>query len=289
MTSGSNTQDSFSLVEEDIAFLPHIFEAYRYDLSNRECWLSIVQQCLRCWRIVAETFYEHIPDTGFQRLGLDQILNQYGTDQLPATPTEDSNVTRHPAITDLSEIIALKLLQTKNDNIVLPFPRVLHKETFTLQHHGIDALGYEVKANGYILYVIEIMASIDGNHPPTVVGEHLTQLLDRTLNVNKAPRLLKDLRTVHDESEATHKDILNGFITVIIEENITDDSSVVATPLLVRRFNEFNPSDWMPFKDKTSEFENAIIPSQICFLAVECHDSFSGMLDLVKQTATTGN
>jgi len=279
----------FSKIEENSSHNPHLFEAYRYDRNNSQCWLEIVTGCLECWRITAQAFYERIPDTGFQKLNLGPILNLYGTEQLPPTPPENSNVTKNPAITDLTEIIALRMLRWRHGQIVLPYPRVLHKESFRLQHHGIDALGYESTSEGFILYIIEIMASVDSDHPPTTVRDHLTQLLDNTLNINRSPRLLQDLQTVHGESEDAHKDILNGFITAVIEGTISGSNSVIATPLLVRRFNEFHIDDWKPFMDSSHSFGTAAIPSQICFLTVECHDSFSGMLDLVKQTMASQN
>jgi hypothetical protein len=162
----------------------------------------------------------------------------------------------------------------------------LHKESFPLQHHGIDALGYESTPEGYSLYVVEIMASVEHNHPPTTVKDHLTQILDSTLNVPRSPRLLQDLQTVHDEANDQHKDVLNGFITIVMDGTISSENSVVAVPLLVKRFNEHDPKDWNPFAGKTQAFEQAAIPSRILFLTLECHDSFSGMLDLIKQTAT---
>lgn len=288
MTSNSPDSSSpFALLESDSSHGSHLFEAYRYDSSSDEHWSEVVSGCLRCWKITAQAFYERIPETGFQKLGLIGILNAHGTAQLPPTPAEDANVTKVPAITDLTEVLALRLLQWKRSSIVLPYPRVLHKEVFTLQHHGVDALGYEPTTNGYVLYVIEIMASADLDHPPTTVSNHLRQLLDSTLNVEQSPRLLRDLQTVHDESADSHKDILNGFITVVLEGSFSDSGSVVAMPLLVRRFREHGAADWTPFINKTCTFEQAIIPSKVLFLSVECHASFSGLLNLVKQTVNS--
>jgi len=276
----------FTLLEASNHHNPHLFEAYRYDRHCSQCWTEIVEGCLTCWRITAQAFYERIPETGFQKLGIGSILNPYGVAQLPSTPLENANVTKKPAITDLTEVLALRLLHWKKSSMTVPYPRVLHKEVFQLQHHGIDALGYELTTNGHLLYVIEVMASVDLDHPPTTVKDHYGQILDETLNVDRSPRLLRDLQTAHDESDDTHKDVLNGFITAVIDGTISNGVSVVATPLLVRRFNEHNANDWAPFVNNSQSFEDAAIPSYVFFLTVECHESFSGMLELVKQTVT---
>jgi len=287
MVNNSTVEDApFILLDADNNHNPHLFEAYRYDRNCSQHWTEIVRGCLICWRITAQAFYERIPETGFQKLGLGGILNPHGTAQLPPTPPEDTNITRNTAVTDLTEILALRLLQWKKGSVAIPYPRVLHKEVSQLQHHGIDAIGYELTTSGHLLYVIEVMASVDLNHPPTTVRDHLSQILDETLNVNRSPRLLRDLQIAHDESDDSHKDVLNGFITAVIDGTISNGISVVAAPLLVRRFNEHDANDWLPFVNHSQSFEHAIIPSHILFLTVECHDSFSGMLDLVKQTAT---
>jgi len=284
MANNSTVEEiPFILLETNNSGSPHLFEAYRYNRQCSDCWSEIVENCLRCWRITAEAFYEQIPETGFRKLGIGGLLNPSGVAHLPSTPPEDMNITRNPAVTDLTEVLALRLLQWKKSGVVLPHPRVLHKEVFQPQHHGIDAIGYEITTDGYILYVIEIMASVDLNHPPTTVRDHLDQIFDKTLNVDKSPRLLRDLRTIHDESDVSHKDVLNGFIIAVIDGSISNSNSIVAAPLLVRRFDEHNAADWVPFMNKSQSFEDAVIPSNILFLTVECHESFSGILDLVKQ------
>jgi len=249
----------------------------------------VVAGCLDSWRIKAEAFYEQIPLTGFKQIGLDRILNNYGQRQLPATPLEDHKVTREPAITDMTEVLALRVLEWTEKELVLPCPRVLHKESFQLQHHGIDSLGYRKDSEGYTLYVIEVMASAENNHPPATVKQHLNQILPETLDAPNPERLLRDLQTIHDESSDEHRNVLNGFIIATIDGKLSSTDSVMATPVLVRRYGEFHEKDWGPFFKNTVAFEQARIPSTVCFVAVECHDSFSGMLDLIKQTASAHN
>ena len=171
-------------------------------------------------------------------------------------------------------MLALRFLRWKNGHIVLPYPRVLHKEVFPLQHHGIDALGYESTINGYFLYIIEVMASIDQNHPPTTVKDHLSQILDETLNIPASPRLLKDLQTVHDEATEQHKDILNGFITADMDCTISNGNSVIATPLLVKRFNEYDTKDWAPFLDKYNRSSRQPSASRSCSLLLSAMTPF---------------
>jgi hypothetical protein len=139
------------------------------------------------------------------------------------------------------------------------------------------------------LYVIEVMASAENRHPPTTVRDHLTQILPDTLDAVKPDRLLTDLMTLHDESSDEHKDVINGFIIATYEESFSSSDSVIAAPVLIRRFDEFHKNDWKPFIQKTGSFERAKIPSRLLFIALECHESFSGLLDLIKKSASGPN
>lgn len=278
--------EPFNLIKDNSSHLPHRFRAYRYDQVNSDCWMAVVDGFLEARKLTADAFYRNITDTGFQKIGLDKHLNAFGKGQLPPTPLENSNVTKDPAITDMTEVLALEVLKWSEAGLELPYPRVLHKESFPLQHHGIDSLGY-IKGNGeYTLYVIEVMATVDGKHPPKTVKDHLKQILPDTLNATYFNRILNDLRTVHDESKNDKdRDVLNGFIIATLNGSLSQNQAVIASPVLIRRFNEFNENDWNPFIESKSEFEQAMIPSTVLFIAVECHDTFSGLLDLIKQTA----
>lgn len=289
MSASSASRDPFKTIAENRSRVPHRFKAYRYDRTHGDCWREVVQGCLESWRIKADAFYERISETGFKPIGLDRMLNNYGRTQLPPTPLEDHTVTKEPAITDMTEVLALRVLKWKEQELVLPYPRVLHKESFQLQHHGIDALGYSEDSEGYTLYVIEVMASVENNHPPATVKQHLNQILPETLDAPVPERLLRDLQTVHDESSDEHKNILNGFMIATLDGTLSSTGSVMATPVLIRRHGEFHEDDWAPFLKGTVSFEQARIPSTVCFVSVECHDSFSGMLDLIKQTASVYN
>jgi hypothetical protein len=279
----------FIKFSEDTARLPHSFKAYRYQKEDMKCWKAVVEGCLESWRIKAETFYENVSETGFKKTVLDKILNSHGKKRLPPTPPEDSQVTRNPAITDMTEVLALQVLKWKEKDLIFPYPRVLHKESFRLQHHGIDAIGYKKNSDEYTLYVIEVMASVEDKHPPATVRDHLTQILPDTLDAAEPERLLNDLQTLHDESSDEHKDIINGFIIATYEGSFSSSASVVATPILIRRFDEFHRDDWVPFTQKSGSFELAKIPSNLLFIAIECHESFSGLLDLIKESASGVN
>jgi len=279
----------FIKFSEDTACLPHSFKAYRYQKEDMKCWKAVVEGCLESWRIKAEAFYENVSETGFKKIGLGNILNLYGEKRLPSTPLEDSQVTKNPAITDMTEVLALQALKWKEKDLILPYPRVLHKESYRLQHHGIDAIGYKKNSDEYTLYVIEVMASVENRHPPATVKDHLKQMLPDTLDAAEPGRLLMDLQALHGESSDEHKDILNGFIIAILEESFSSSDSVMAAPVLIRRFDEFHKNDWKPFTQKTGSFELAKIPSNLLFIAVECHESFSGLLDLIKESASGMN
>jgi hypothetical protein len=241
---------------------------------------------LEARRLTADVFYNNITDTGFQKIGLDKHLNAFGEAQLPPTPPEDSNVTKDPAITDMTEVLALEVLKWSETRLELPYPRVLHKESFRIQHHGIDSLGYVNFDGEYTLYVIEVMATVDAKHPPQTVKDHLEQILPNTLNEPSLKRLLYDLRTVHDESNNNRdRDVLSGFIIAALNGLLSQNQAVIASPVFIRRFNEFNEKDWKPFIESKSKFEQALLPSSVLFIAVECHDTFSGLLDLIRQTA----
>ncbi len=285
MKRKTNPQGPFMLLLKNRAFPPHEFDAWRYCREDRRCWQSVVDGCLDAWRIKAESFYEKTGETGFKRIGLNKILNIHGRKRLPPTPPEDSRVTKNPAITDMSEVLALQALKWKEKNLVTPYPRVLHKESPMLQHRGVDAMGYTKNGDKYTLFLIEVMASAENRHPPATVKDHLKQLLTDTLDAPEHVRLLNDLQTLHDESSDEHRDILNGFIIAACEGSLSSSDSVVAVPVLVRRFEEFDEKDWKPFIRKTVSFEKAAISSKLLFLGIECHKSFSGLLDLIKESA----
>jgi len=276
----------FVQIVDDPSLTPHVFRAFKYVQADDPCWHSIVKGCLTAWRITADVFYDKLPTTGFQKCGLDKILNQYGQARLPSTPPEDANVTRCPCITDLTEVIAVEAIPNCLRPVKFPWLRVLHKERVPLQHHGIDMLGYILDTGGYILCVVEVMASVESAHPPSTVSQHKDQLLNDTLNQPGAMRLLEDLQTVHDEAaNDADKGILNGFVVALVTGKLVADRSVIALPVLVRRNSEFSTSDWNPFLANTAAFEQAKIPSTVHFLALEVHDAFAGLIDLVKKTA----
>jgi hypothetical protein len=287
MHNKTTLEGPFIKFSEDTTCQPHCFKAYRYNRGHGKCWQAIVEGCLESWRIQAEGFFENVSATGFKKVGLGKILNLHGENKLPPTPPEDNNITKNPAITDMTEILALQMLQWNRSDLVLPYPRVLHKELHKLQHHGIDAIGYTKDADEYTLYVIEVMATVDVKHPPKTVKDHLKQILPDTLNAPSFNRLLNDLRTIHDESkDDKDRNVLNGFIISTLNGSLSQNQALIASPLLIRRFNEFNENDWKPFIESKSEFDQAIIPSTVLFIAVECHATFSGLLDLIKQTAS---
>lgn len=78
-------------------------------------------------------------------------------------------------------------------------------------------------------------------------------------------------------------------IIATYEGSFSSSDSVVAAPVLIRRFDEFHKNDWKPFIQKTRSFEMAKIPSNLLFIAVECHESFSGLLDLIKGSTSGAN
>jgi len=165
-------------------------------------------------------------------------------------------------------------------DIVIPYPRVLHKELKGNQHKGIDLLGYIDTQNGHILLIIEIMASVDDNYPASTVRDHLKQLLDDTLKGDNE-RLIKELEYIHDEADAEYKDVINGFLVAIIGRQFNNKDDVLAVPVMVRPVNKWNNDDWKPFLTNTEEFEKASIPSTVCYYAIEC----SELLNRIKSGA----
>lgn len=265
---------------------PHRFELYGYNQQHAGCWESVVNGCLESWKLIAEAFYERMEETGFQKIGLGGHLNAHGAARLPPTPPEDNNVTRVPCITDLTEVLAVQFLRYIEPDLILPCPRVLHKEAFPLQHHGIDIIGYRKIGSGYVLYVAEVKATVETESPPSAAYKLVKQLYDETLNQIPVTRLLDDICYVHAECrEQNEKDVINGFISAILSGAIRQPGSVIACPIVVKRTGEAIQSDTTPFLTKLNDFENAHIPSTIFFSTIECHETFSGLLDLVKGSA----
>ena len=265
---------------------PHRFEAYKLDVAHAATWSGIVNDCLRAWQILAEAFYNNLPDTGFEKLSLIRYLNPFGVERLPTTPDEDNDITHNPAITDVTEIVALRCLTEVEKELIIPQPRVLNKAMLSMQHPGIDAIGYRKKEEEYILYLIEVMASVDVEHPPSTVYGHNTQLLTDTLNKSYPERLLKDLLYAHDSSDNIHRQIFNSFIVAIVNHTLNRKENTKAVPILVRRRNEVTPQDWAPFYSRTGEYERAIIPSIIHFIAIDIQHNYSTLLDKIKISCT---
>lgn len=274
----------FNLLFDDAsAFPPHRFEGHRYDPTHSASLREVADCCLRCWRLTAPAYFDRVEETGFAKLGLGRILNAAGRSKLPATPQEDGNVTRAVAITDVTEALAIVALTHLEAGVRFPYPRTLHKERTTLQHRGIDIIGYRRQGGTVVLYVVEVMASVDSDRPPSTVAQHRHQLLDETLNEPGLWRFLDDVSTMHDEcSEDDDKDVMNGFIASATEQALQPDQAITAVPVLVRRHGEMTEKDWGPFRRATGDFENAALQSSLYFLGVESDETFAGLLDRIK-------
>jgi hypothetical protein len=112
----------------------------------------------------------------------------------------------------------------------------LHKGSINSQHRGIDLLAYLEDEGNFSLYVIEVMASVENNHPPQTVRDHYNQLFSDTLNQDDFSRLLKELQTIHGEAADDHdKDVLNGFIAVLLAGKLNNNQDVVAVPGMRQR------------------------------------------------------
>ena len=276
----------FSLLYNDLSKIPHEFHAFKYNSCNNTSWNELVKNCLTAWRLHAQIFRE-LPNTGFNNNRINMYLNSLGREQLPNTPLENEDITKDPHITDITELIALRLLKNQRPHAVFPYPRVLHKEVPDLQHHGIDLIGFEETENGYNLLIVEVMASVSKAQPPSTVNQHFNQLLD-TLSPDFPKRLVDDLIFIHDESLDTEtKDILNGFLTAIIEGKLNKKEGQIALAVLVRPCSLCSQNDWEPFIKNTHKFENTKIPAVVWFGLIECDCKFSDIMNKIKSTVTS--
>ncbi len=274
----------FTLIHKATGTEPHLFRAFQYDHTNEETWPLIVDDFLRSQRLNAQAF-QQVSEAGFNGESTQRRLNEYGLTSLPRLPNDPKEISRAPVITDLTELMALHSLRDQSPTLKFPYPRVLHKETFRNQHHGIDMLAYREQQGEFSLYIVEVMASTENAHPPKTVREHYKQLLPETLNQEGASRLLDDLRTIHAEArEEYDKDVLNGFITVVITGQLESQQAVVATPVLIRPAGLFDEQDWRPFVDEKHNFENARIPSNVWFTSVELLISFQDIYNYLLST-----
>lgn len=262
----------------------HQFRAFRHDDSAEPEFSALVEQCLAAWRLTADAFRE-TEATGFEGEVLRACLNEHGVELLPATPADDSDITKSPFITDITEILALRMLSEELPQLRLPVPRVLHKEAYGLQHHGVDLLGFTVDSGPQMLAAIEVMASVQDQHPPGTVRDHLKQLLEDTLKEDPPKRLVRDIAYVHDECrEGADKDVLNAFIVAIREDAL--EHPVLAIAVLVRPADALGEDDWRPFRDAVDEFDRARIQGRVVFYAVECSCGFAALMDRVRAAAS---
>ncbi len=251
-----------------------------HDHTEPNSWGQVVDRCLQAWRITAPAFFT-VENTGFKS-SLVRRLNQFGLDRLPPPVAPGETSTRNPAVTDITEIIALQALEHQEPGLIFPYPRVLHKELGHVQHHGIDVLGYIRRDDSSCeLVIVEVGASESSDHPPDTVADHREQLLDKTLNGRGHERLVRDLSAVHDEcEEAASRDVLNTFLVYI---NYGQLFISWAAPVLVRPFGLFDEKDWGPFRTHTDDFERASLPARVWFTAVECSLSFPQLLEAVRR------
>lgn len=274
----------FTLIHKAIGTEPHLFRAFQYDHTNKETWSLIVEDFLRSQRLTAQAF-QQASEAGFNGESTQRLLNEYGLASLPQLPNDPKKVSRAPVITDLTELVALHSLRDQSPSLKFPYPRVLHKEVFRNQHHGIDLLAYREQEGNFSLYVVEVMASTEDAHPPKTVKDHYKQILPGTLDQEGASRLLDDLQTIHAEAREEHdKEVLNGFIIVVLTGQLADHKAVVATPVLIRPTGLFHEKEWKPFIDGRHGFENARIPSKVWFTSVELLVGFSDLYSYLLST-----
>ncbi len=106
-----------------------------------------------------------------------------------------------------------------------------------------------------------------------------------TLNQDDCSRLLKELQTIHGEASDDHdKDVINGFIAVLLAGKLNTNQDVVAVPVLVRPADFFHPDDWKPFFDNRQKFENARTPSKLWFMALKLLTIFPEIYNYLRRT-----
>jgi|BioPla2DNA2_1021312.scaffolds.fasta_scaffold44445_2 hypothetical protein len=275
----------FSLLLEDYSLMPHRFVAFKNN-PNQDNLREIAKQCVEAWRMNMAV-YTSFSDTGFSTSQIKPLLNELGKKRLPPTPLNDENITRNPYVTDITEILSLRLVQDQHKDVVFPCPRVFHKELRGNQHKGIDLIGYIKTPAGHILLIMEVMASIELQHPAGTVREHLKQILDNTLDSNDPVRLINELEYIHDEAGDEHKYVINGFLTALLNGQFNNKEDVWAVPVLVRPINLWDKKDWLPFMKATNKFEDAKIPSTVYHYALECNCTFDKLFDLIKNAAVS--
>lgn len=276
----------FTDLVSDTSKSPHYFAAFRHHRNDAESWREVVKLCLQAWRLEARAY--RVDETGFDPSGITGVLNERGQRRLPDTPPEDQDITKNSFITDITEVLALRLLAKKRPGARFPYPRVLHKVR-GMQHHGIDILGYERVGDDYTLLVVEVMASVSASHPPTTVQQHYNQLVD-TLSPAFPERLLADLEFVHDEcTDPVDKDVLNQFIVRAENSALSDINGQLAVAILIRPANFWLVTDWDPFLTQTASFEASKIPATVWFGAVECDTVFSALMDQIKADASASS
>lgn len=277
---------------DDFSHAPHAFSDYYYR-PDAEAVRELAKDCLRAWRYDLDV-YRLAEGTNFESSRIRGLVNCAGSARLDAIeiPLENSNVTRAPVVTDLTEIIAVRLLKSERADIELPHPRVMHKETGPgrpLQHHGIDAVGFVLSDDDVRLVVVEVMASVQRRHPPSTVTAHRRQLLDDTLKEQPPLRLLEELEWLHreckseDEAEIIHA--INSLLMAVADDSLSSNAVVEAVPVLLRPEGLADERDMEPFSGDPSDFERAAIPAVLWSATVECDARFTDLLRRVLDAA----
>lgn len=254
---------------------------YSVDCANDSLLKSLAEHCIKAWRLEASAFWELITPTGFQTAEI-QKLTQQACAMLPNTPADNKDITKSPYITDLTEMLCVEFVKEFKRDLVMPFPRVFHKELSNNQHKGIDIIGYETVNGQHKLYIIEIMASVEAKSPPGTEKEHFTQLHKNTLNDKDKKRLMKELTYIHDESDQIHKDILNGFIVKLLQNDINDTELNQAVSMLVRPAGKNQNTDFDTFKKKASNFSSAHVKATVSCFGLNCNVTFAELMNKVK-------
>lgn len=280
----------FGPIVEHPARAPHRFRTTAFRAEHRQSWDAIVGQCVQAWRLTSQTFMRQLErgaETGFSIDGLRALLTPLGAAELPETPPDTPEAMRAPAITDVSEVIAVAGYLHAHPGHTVPWARVLHKPVVDEQHRGIDALAYQLQDGEALLALVEVMASDDASRPPSTAYDHANQLVGGTITEDRRSRLLRDLKVVHGEAEAMHKMPLNMFIAAVLAPEWPSNLQVVGAPCLVRGRVRLEPADWRPFEGAISRVEAAPIKATIDFLGIQLPFGFIELLDRIKSSASS--
>lgn len=210
-----------------------------------------------------------LSDLGFTSDTLKRVIKKY------SVPTRNSGSKKNDIYrSDLGELLMVSFFEKrlkdkypKEENFIIPFKNISHRENVDVPARGFDVIGYRL-GDTITLLLGEAKVSEEKTSPPQVVDKSDDSLYKtHTLHRTDKNYLLKKVMNVARKLSYQHSYF---FLQVIgyIEESKTDKFKLVYGCCLVRDSQCHQVNDFGKMRSNVAEFE----PNSVHFIII-CFDT----------------